>query len=207
MAAKSGGLRVISAEPGSPPTSEVDPAQPVFFYDLGSAACYLVAEQVNAIFGVVPEWEPVHAPSAGLSNAQLEREEATALAAELALQELRWPRRWPPDTHTTMLAATYAKRVGRGVAYSLAAFRQAFAGGRDLADLDTVLIAGAACEMHPTALTRGLETRGVSEALAAAGGRARREGVVELPAIRLGDSLLQGSSCLAAAIGRLGARP
>ena len=27
-----------------------------------------------------------------------------------------------------MLAATYAKQIGRGVAFSLAAFRQAFAG-------------------------------------------------------------------------------
>ncbi len=54
-----------------------------------------------------------------------------------------------------MLAATYAKRIGRAVAFSLAAFRQAFAGGRDLADQDTILIAGAACEMHPTALLKG----------------------------------------------------
>ena len=56
-----------------------------------------------------------------------------------------------------MLAATYAKRIGRAVAFSLAAFRQAFAGGRDLGDEDTVLIAGAACEMHPTALLKGIE--------------------------------------------------
>ena len=31
-----------------------------------------------------------------------------------------------------MLAATYAKWIGRGVAFSLAALRQAFAAGRDL---------------------------------------------------------------------------
>ena len=48
-----------------------------------------------------------------------------------------------------MLAATYAKQFGRAVAFSLAAFRQAFAGGRDLGDEITVLIAAAACEMHP----------------------------------------------------------
>ena len=53
-----------------------------------------------------------------------------------------------------MLAATYAKQVGRTVAFSLAAFRQAFAGGRDLGDTDTVLIAAAACEMHPAAVLR-----------------------------------------------------
>ena len=78
-------------------------------------------------------------------------------AKELGLQPLRWPSGWPPDTERAMLAATYAKRIGRGVAFSLAAFRQAFAGGRDLGDEDTVLIAGAACEMHPTALLKGIE--------------------------------------------------
>ena len=48
-----------------------------------------------------------------------------------------------------MLVATYAKQIGRAVAFSLAAFRQAFAGGRDLGERDNVLIAAAACEMHP----------------------------------------------------------
>ena len=64
-----------------------------------------------------------------------------------------------------MLAATYAKKVGRGVAFSLAAFRQTFAGGRDIGDENTVLIAGAACEMHPIALTKGIELKSTSQAL------------------------------------------
>ena len=53
-----------------------------------------------------------------------------------------------------LLAATYAKWIGRGVAFSLAALRQAFAAGRDLTEPDNVLIAAAACEMHPTAVSR-----------------------------------------------------
>ena len=44
---------------------------------------------------------------------------------------------FPPDTEWAMLVATYAKQVGRVVAYSLAAFRQAFAAGRDLGERDT----------------------------------------------------------------------
>ena len=64
-----------------------------------------------------------------------------------------------------MLAATYAKQIGRAVAFSLAAFRQAFAGGRDLGDQDTVLIAAAACEMHPAAVLKGIRLRSVSAAL------------------------------------------
>jgi 2-hydroxychromene-2-carboxylate isomerase len=96
---------------------------------------------------------------------------------------VRWPERWPPDTRTAMLAATYAKRIGRGVAFSLAAFRQAFAGGRDLGAEETVLIAGAACEMHPQALLKGIALRSTAQALAAATERARGHAVTRLPAV------------------------
>ena len=72
-----------------------------------------------------------------------------------------------------MLAATYAKQIGRGVAFSLAAFRQAFAAGRNLGDEDTVLIAGAACEMHPTALLKGVALRSTERAMSKAVDRAR----------------------------------
>ncbi len=95
-----------------------------------------------------------------------------------------------------MLAATYAKRVGRAVAFSLAAFRQAFAGGRDLGDENTVLIAAAAAEMHPAALLKGMALRSVRDAQARANARARAAGVTALPAIQIGDSLLEGSGVL-----------
>jgi 2-hydroxychromene-2-carboxylate isomerase len=164
--------------------------QPVFYYDLGDPACYLVAEQIMAALPVVPEWEPVFAraigpdalPAAPSARAALERR-----AAELGIQPFRWPDCWPPDSRQALLAATYAKRIGRGVAFSLAAFRQAFAAGRDLGDENTVVIAGAACEMHPAALLRGIATKAVQQALDAASGRARRVGVVSLPAINIGD--------------------
>jgi 2-hydroxychromene-2-carboxylate isomerase len=95
-----------------------------------------------------------------------------------------------------MLAATYAKRIGRAVAFSLAAFRQAFAGGRDLADLHTILIAGAACEMHPTALLKGMEMRSVAVALEAATARARGAGVAALPAIQVEHQIFAGADAL-----------
>ena len=67
-----------------------------------------------------------------------------------------------------MLAATYAKHIGRAVAFSLAAFRQAFAGGRDLGDEGTVLIAAAACEMHPDGAAQGRSRCARSRAVCAA---------------------------------------
>src|ERR1700758_4449798 len=108
-------------------TAELE--QPVFYYDLGDPRCYIVAETIMAALPVVPEWEPVLASEIGpVDRTPLDRELIERLATDANLQPLRWPRAWPPDTQTAMLAATYAKRIGRAVAFSLAAFRQAFAG-------------------------------------------------------------------------------
>jgi 2-hydroxychromene-2-carboxylate isomerase len=156
--------------------------QPVFYYDLGAPECYLAAEQAIHV-QPVPEFEPVLAADLGIAATELDRDAIERRAAELGIQPIRWPASWPPDTRTAMLAATYAKRIGRAVAFSLAAFRQAYAGGRDLGDTDTVLLAGAACEMHPTALLKGIELRSTADALAEATDRARRDRVAELPAL------------------------
>jgi 2-hydroxychromene-2-carboxylate isomerase len=161
----------------------VDRTQPVFYYDLGSPQCYLVAETIMAALPVVPEWEPVLASG----PAEIAREHIAEQAAELGLQPIRWPTNWPPATEAAMLAATYAKQIGRAVAFSLAAFRQTFAGGRDLSDENTILIAGAACEMHPTALRKGIELRSTHSALTSATRRARDAGVTTLPAIQIGE--------------------
>ena len=178
----------------------MDP-QPVFYYDLGSPQCYIVGETIMSTLPVVPEWEPVLASQITGSEQQADpdREEVERLAAALGLQALRWPRNWPPDTTTAMLAATYAKKVGRGVAFSLAAFRQEFAGGRDIGDENTVLIAGAACEMHPVALTKGIELRSTAQGLQIAGERAVNAGVRSLPAIQMGDRTYEGPEALALA--------
>ena len=193
------------------------PEQPVFYYDLGDPECYLAAERIMSELPVVPEWEPVWAEqlaapgeAARMSGKYVhsfaqprERARLERRATELGLQPFRWPRRLPPDSHEAMLAATYAKRIGRGVAFSLAASRQAFAGGRDLGDRDTILIAGAACEMHPSALLKGIALRSVTEALVQAGERARAAGVHSLPAIQVGNLVFEGDGLIEAAAGAL----
>jgi 2-hydroxychromene-2-carboxylate isomerase len=173
--------------------------QPVFYYDLGSPQCYIVGETIMSALPVVPEWEPVLASQMAGSEPQADpdRSEIERVAGELGLQALRWPKTWPPDTTHAMLAATYAKKIGRGVAFSLAAFRQAFAGGRDIGDENTVLIAGAACEMHPTALTRGIGLRSTVDALANANLRARAAGVTTLPAIEIDGRTYEGADAMA----------
>ncbi|HWD66133.1 MAG TPA: DsbA family protein [Solirubrobacteraceae bacterium] len=181
-------------------------APPVFFYDLGDPECYLVAEQITPALGVVAEWEPVLGADLGVPPRPADPQEVAGRAASLGLQPLRWPDRWPPDTRRAMLAATYAKRAGRTVSFSLAGFRQAFAAGRDLSQLDTVLIAAAACELHPSAVIKALELRSVREALDAATSRATAAEVAELPAILIDGRLFAGSRALAEAAAEIGAR-
>ena len=154
------------------------PRQPVFYFDLGSPRCYLLAERIMADLPVVPEWEPVLATDLRLQEpepdrAVLERaadgagHPAVALAAAVAARR-----------RTAALAATYAKHIGRAVAFSLACFRQTFAGGRDLGDESTVLIAAAACEMHPSAVLKGIGLRSVTTGLEQASARAGAEIVI-----------------------------
>jgi 2-hydroxychromene-2-carboxylate isomerase len=152
---------------------------------------YLAAERVNQVLGEVPEWVPVRLGEPGPFRCADEiaayREDVERAARAQGLQALRWPHPFPPDSEWAMLAATYAKQIGRAVAFSLAAFRQAFAGGRDLGERDTVLIAAAACEMHPTAVIKGAELRGTRARLDAATERARAAGVRDVPAVVTAD--------------------
>jgi 2-hydroxychromene-2-carboxylate isomerase len=174
----------------------VDDEQPVFFYDLGSPGCYLLGERVMGELPVAPEWEPVHGASLGLTPPPPDRPALARAVQAQGLQPLRLPAVWPPDSHQAMLAATFAKHIGRAVAFSLAAFRQAFAGGRDLSDEGTVLIAAAACEMHPTAVLKGMSLRSVTGGLDNAHARARAAGVDALPAIQVGEEIFCGLDAL-----------
>ena len=175
-------------------------AQPIFYYDLGSPRCYLLAERIMADLPVVPEWEPVLATELHLPEPEPDRALLERVAREQAIQPLRWPQQWPPDARTAALAATYAKHIGRAVAFSLACFRQEFAGGRELGDESTVLIAAAACEMHPTAVLKGIGLRSVTDGLDRARARAAAAGVRALPAIAVGDDVLHSIEDAAAAL-------
>jgi 2-hydroxychromene-2-carboxylate isomerase len=180
--------------------------QPVLYFDLASPEAYIAAERAAEVLGVVPEWQPVHLaalPGAGELDAfrcaeerDIFRAELERLAAAHGLQPLRWPPEWPGDTALAMRVATYAKSIGRVVAFSLAAFRQAFAAGRDLADPDSVVIAAAACEMHPAAVLKAADTRGVAEALARATAEAAEAGVRGVPAVRVGARVFHGEATL-----------
>lgn len=124
------------------------------------------------------------------------RRAVAARARQLQLQPLRWPEPFPFDSALAMRVATYAKSIGRTVPFAQAAFRQAFAAGRSLAEQDNVLIAAAACEMHPTAVLRGAELRSVHTQLFDATARAARAGIKEVPAILVGERPFHGEAAL-----------
>jgi 2-hydroxychromene-2-carboxylate isomerase len=176
-------------------------AQPQFFYDLASPDAYLAAERVMSVLPEIPEWIPVRlgglaAGGVGAFRCAEEediyRADVEARARRYELQALRWPDPFPADTGWAMLAATYAKQIGRGVAFSLAAFRQAFAGGRDLGERDNVLIAAAACEMHPAALIKGAGLGSIARRLEDATAEAAADGVLDVPAVLIDGRVFHG---------------
>jgi 2-hydroxychromene-2-carboxylate isomerase len=178
------------------------PAQPRFYYDLASPESYLAAERALHALGEVPEWIPVSLDGGAFRcAAELDayKEDVTRRAQQLGVMPIRWPASWPEgDFSWALLAATYAKWIGRGVAFSLAALRQAFAAGRDLTEPDNVLIAAAACEMHPTAVVKGVELDSTKRLLAESQARAAADGVTELPSIWVAGQVLSGERAIPA---------
>jgi len=180
--------------------------QPVFYYDLGSPYSYLTAERVQQALPVVPLWQPIllggiWQQSGGQSwgvtdEREAGQQEVERRASEYGLMPVRWPEGWPNNTLKAMRVATFAQTIGRAVAFSLAAFRQAFAGGRDLSDVDNVLIAAAACELHPNAILKALETQSVKDKLREATAEAYERGVRGVPTIAVGDELFYGDDRL-----------
>jgi 2-hydroxychromene-2-carboxylate isomerase len=169
--------------------------QPRFYYDFASPESYLVAERALHALGEVPEWIPVDVGSAAFRCAEeiaAYREDVERRARAAGLQAMRWPDPFPGETDWALLAATYAKQIGRGVAFSLAAFRQAFAGGRDLGERDSVLIAAAACEMHPAALLKGTQLGSIARRLEEATAEAVAAGVLDVPAVAIDGRVFHG---------------
>jgi 2-hydroxychromene-2-carboxylate isomerase len=186
----------------------------VFYYDLGSPYAYLSAERISGLFteaGIEqPEWQPIllgglfarfdrgswaqtEARAEGI--AEIERR-----AAEYGLPKLVWPDPWPGEGLLAMRVATFAKQTGRAVSFSLAAFRQQFAAGKDLTVPENVMIAAAACELHPRALESAVKTQIVKDALREATDAAGDAGVFGVPAVRVGDEVFWGDDRLEEAV-------
>jgi len=206
------------------PTLPEDVSSPAaaFYFDLASPLAYLAAERVLHVFSggrarANVEWRPVlarelaGAETYGAFRCREEEDvfrcEIDRRARELELQPVRWPEPFPFDSSLAMRVATYASSIGRAVPFAQAAFRQAFAGGHSLEDPDFVLIAAAACEMHPTAVLRAAELGSVSRRLAAATAAAAGAGVTDVPAVVVGKDVFLGERALERAAARMRGEP
>jgi 2-hydroxychromene-2-carboxylate isomerase len=187
-----------------------------FYFDLASPLAYLAAERVLHVLPAALQWQPVLAreqPGAEVPGArdrgeeEILREAVERRVRELGLQPLRWPDPFPFDSSLAMRVATYAKSIGRAVPFAQAAFRQAFAGGHSLEDPDVVLLAAAACEMHPAAVLRGAELRSVRRQLAAGTSNAERAQINEIPALVVHGELFLGERAVEDAAERMRSVP
>jgi 2-hydroxychromene-2-carboxylate isomerase len=185
-------------------------ARAVFYYDLGSPYAYLAAERIATVFDDAgaeqPEWQPIllgglfgrfrrdswaNGPDRELGLREVERR-----AQAYGLPPIRWPEPFPGNTLTAMRAAIFAKEIGRTVSFSLAAFRQAFAAGRDLSEPDNVFIAAASSELHPRSLQTAVARDAIKARLREATDRAGDLGVTGVPAVVVGDHVFWGDDRL-----------
>src|SRR3954466_14804944 len=141
-----------------------------FYFDLASPECWLVAERILHTLPQPCEWVPVHVADPVPAFRCAEESDIWRLEVErrgraLDVQPVRWPPEVPFDSGFAMRCATYARGAGKTVAFALAAFRQAYCAGKDLSLPDNVLVAAAACELHPRALLKGATLRSTADAL------------------------------------------
>jgi 2-hydroxychromene-2-carboxylate isomerase len=180
--------------------------QPVFYFDLGSPYAWLAAERIHQVLPVPAVWQPIllggiwkqtGGRSWGITEKREEgMREVERRAERYGLLPVRWPDGWPNNTLKAMRAAIFAQQAGRTVAFTLAAYRQAFAGGKDLGDVDNVLIAAAACELHPNAVLKGIETQSTKDRLRAATQEAYERGVRGVPSVVVGGEVFWGDDRL-----------
>ncbi len=185
-----------------PPTAGSSTAEadhPVLYLDLGHPESLLAAERALQVMPVATEWIPVHL---GIP-AHVSLEALRVVAAERDLQPVRTASTVPWDAEQANLAATFAKSTGRMVAFTQAALRQAYNGARDLSNLDNVLIAGSACELHPRSVLKALGTKGTRRTLDEATALARERGVTRAPSVWALGRLFEGDAGLDAAAAHL----
>ena len=193
-------------------------AKATFYYDFSSPYSYLAAERISGVFAEAgleqPEWQPISfghlLQATGRTPWSMRPDgpdperlaEIQRRAAERGMPEVRYPDGWPVGNYSLNAprAAIFAKESGRVVSFSLACFRQVFAAGKDMSDVDNVLIAAAACELHPHAVLKGIQRKSVKDKLRSATEEALALGVEGIPTVAVGDELFWGDDRLEEAV-------
>jgi len=104
-------------------------------------------------------------------------------ACAYGLPAVVWPEPWPTSYLAAMRAATYAFALGRGREFTLQAYRDGFARGRDLGLLENVLSAAAASGLERREVVRAVEDPAIKRALRERTESAHELGVVGVPTV------------------------
>jgi 2-hydroxychromene-2-carboxylate isomerase len=181
----------------------------VFYYDLMSPYAYLAAERIDDVFSDEPaEWQPVllgglfranGRSSWAVGDEQRRRDgiaDIEGRAARIGLPPLRWPRSWPTSSLMAMRLAIHARRAGREREFAAAAFRTAFAEGRDLGELENVLAAAGKVGLDRADVEAALADPSVKDELRAVTDAAHARGVFGVPTVAVDDKLFWGEDRL-----------
>ena len=179
--------------------------QPTFYYDLGSPYAWLAAERIHEVLPVVPVWQPIllggiwqqtggapgHAPTARDEGMR----EVERRASEYGLLPVRWPDAWPttrsrpcappPSPSRRAVRRLLARRVPAGVR-----------GGKDLSDVDNVLIAAPPASSTRTRCSRASRCSPPRTACGRPTQEAYDRGVRGVPSVVVGDQVFWGDDRL-----------
>jgi len=182
-----------------------------FYFDLGSPYAYLAAERIageSVLPAELVAWQPLSLGAlfklAGRSSWSLgdpaRRREGIAeverRAALYGLAPARWPEPWPSNYLFAMRVCTYAFQVGRGIDFSLHAFRASFQHGHDLGLPESVLHLAREVGLDQRAVEEATGDPEVKLALRAATEEAHERGIFGVPTFTVGEELFWGEDRL-----------
>jgi 2-hydroxychromene-2-carboxylate isomerase len=182
--------------------------QVTFYFDLGSPFAYLAAERLDSVLGEGADWQPVSLGALFKLNGRSSwalgepaarqggMAEIEHRAHAYGLPAVRWPDPWPSNYLYAMRAATYAFEQGLGRPFTMAAFRQSFAHGSDLALPENVLRAAELAGLDPVAVDEATHDPRIKLALRSATDAAHALGVFGVPTVAVGDELFWGDDRL-----------
>jgi 2-hydroxychromene-2-carboxylate isomerase len=182
-----------------------------FYFDLGSPYAYLSAERLESVLADPVQWQPVLLGGlfklTGRSSWALgdyRRRQAGMAEIErrtrgYGLPPMRWPDPWPSNYLMAMRAATHvfgSAGSGRGRAFTVRAFRDAFQRGSDLSVAANVFAAAREVGVDQAELAAAVADPQVKDALREATDAAFATGVFGVPTLAVGDELFWGDDRL-----------